>query len=253
MPKPEVILLDQTDSTNTWAKERFAQLPDGTVVAAREQRAGRGRMGRRWIVSPGSALTATIVFKQVQQPFHAGCLTGLAGIRCMRSHLTGFPLFFKWPNDLYVWEKKLAGVLSEGIWEKGSFAGAVSGIGINLNQSEKELAALDNPAVSCFSLTGKEVPQEEALEEFSRAAAEVYAAYREDPGKVIQQWIAENRLIGQTLEAIRADGSTLRGKVQAIQPDGALLFCVAGKTERFDCGDIRILPGTIDFDAMFSH
>ena len=86
--KSTLIVLPQVDSTNTYAKNHFFELEDCTVVAAVEQTAGRGRLGRKWVTAPNTALTATVVFKEIQQPFHAGAIAGLAGLELIREKVS---------------------------------------------------------------------------------------------------------------------------------------------------------------------
>ena len=69
-----MILLDEVDSTNTYAKQHFSDLADGTLVAARMQTAGRGRLGRSWLSGCGRDITATFVLKNISDGFHAGVI-----------------------------------------------------------------------------------------------------------------------------------------------------------------------------------
>jgi len=84
--KSPLIVLDEVDSTNTWAMRNFETLVDGTVIAAVFQSAGRGRLGRKWQTLPGTALTVSAVFKNVEKPFHAGIIIGLAGLELIREY-----------------------------------------------------------------------------------------------------------------------------------------------------------------------
>ena len=147
-PKNALIVLDEVDSTNSWAMRHFDTLDDGAVIAAISQNAGRGRLGRKWVTVPGSSLTASAVFKNIAKPYHAGVITGLAGLELIRKYAPDSFSFFKWPNDIYIRQCKISGILSEGVLRCGRLLGVVSGIGINVNQSVEDLAVLENPATS---------------------------------------------------------------------------------------------------------
>ena len=129
-----IILLDKVDSTNTYARNNFDTLADGSVVFAREQTAGRGRLGRKWVSKRDESITGSAVLKKVSQPFHAGIVTGLAGLELVRECVPQAFSFFKWPNDIYIDDCKIAGILSEGVLKNGRLDGVVSGIGINVKR-----------------------------------------------------------------------------------------------------------------------
>ena len=246
-----VIILPRVDSTNTYAKEHFSSLADGTVVAAIEQFAGRGRLGRKWISSADSSLTATAVLKHIEQPFHAGAIIGLAGLELVREYLPGTMIFFKWPNDIYIRECKLAGILSEGIIEKGRLAGVVSGIGINVNQSVEEMQNMDNFAVSLCSVAGKKFFLGKMRFELAEKIKKYYIMYRSNFGKVLDQWREENRLIGENLVLIAADGTEKRGCFTGIGGNGEMLLrSPDGENFRFDCGDVKINTALINFSNL---
>ena len=111
--QPNLLILDEVDSTNTYAREHFDDLPDGTLVVARRQTAGRGRRGRSWLSPPGINFTGSILLKRLEDGFHAGCLLGVAALSLLRELAPELPAYLKWPNDIYVENRKLAGLLSE--------------------------------------------------------------------------------------------------------------------------------------------
>lgn len=246
----KLIVLERVDSTNTYAKNHFAELPDGCVVAAREQISGRGRMGRKWFSAPDAALTATMICKDIAAGFHAGAIVGLAALAAVREFLPGCGAYFKWPNDIYVREKKLAGILAEGVIAAGRISGVVCGIGLNITQSEADLQPLGVPATSLSICGAVEVSAEDFRQSFFRHSQESYRRYRENLEAVLLQWRQENRLAGAQLTAVKPDGEIICGRFAEIAADGAMILECAGGRCRFDCGDIRIDPAMIDFDAL---
>ena len=246
-----LIVLQRVDSTNTYAKENFSSLADGTVVAAVEQFAGRGRLGRKWISSGDSSLTASAVLKHIEQPFHAGAIVGLAGLELVREYLPETMVFFKWPNDIYIRECKLAGILSEGVIEKGRLAGVVSGIGINVNQSREEMQDMDNFAVSLCSVAEKRFFIEKMRFELAEKIKKYYIMYRSNSGKLLGLWRDENRLIGENLVLIAADGTEKQGCFTGIGENGEMLLrSPQGEDFRFDCGDVKINTALISFNKL---
>jgi len=129
----------KTDSTNRIAMELgFAGEPEGTVVLAEEQTAGRGRAGRSWHSEKGTGLYVSILLRPRLAPAQAPLLTMLAGISAQAAveSLTGLTAELKWPNDLLLKGKKLGGILTEMHAEPTSVRFIVIGIGINANQEK---------------------------------------------------------------------------------------------------------------------
>jgi BirA family transcriptional regulator, biotin operon repressor / biotin---[acetyl-CoA-carboxylase] ligase len=175
--------LRRTDSTNARARElALAGAPSGLVVTAEEQTAGRGRRGRPWFAPPGSALLYSALLRPwgerpllpIAVPL-AVCDTAeaLASVRCR----------VKWPNDVWVEERKLAGVLIEGRSEAGD-GWAVIGVGLNVAVPPERLPAeLRGSAASL----GEAVAVSDALAELNRRLgrwveaeeAAILAAFRE--------------------------------------------------------------------------
>lgn len=249
--KCNLIVLSRVDSTNTYAKNNFYTLDDGCVVSALEQYAGRGRLGRKWFSEAGKAICATAVLKNVDQPFHAGIIVGLAGLELIRECLPEEFVFLKWPNDIYVNECKIAGILSEGVMEKGALAGVVSGIGLNVNQSNSELAEVMSPATSLAICAGKEFFLEKLRQELAEKIKKYYIMYRSNSGDILRSWRGENRLIGENLVLISPDGQERQGCFIDIGEDGGMILeSPGGEIFHFDCGDVKINVSLINFNLL---
>lgn len=245
------ILLEKVDSTNTFAKDHFFSLDDCAVVAAVEQTAGKGRLGRKWFCQKNKNLTVSAVFKNIEKPFHAGVILGLAGLELIREALPDEFLFFKWPNDIYIDSNKVSGILSEGIWKNGAFCGVVSGIGINVNQPMDSLRKENIPAISLMELSGREFFLEKLRFELVKKIRKSYIIYQSNAERVLQKWHEENRLLGEYLEVITPDGVVRGGIFTAISDDGSMVLqSEEGKRFCFSCGDVKINTGTIDFGLL---
>ncbi len=129
--------LDEVDSTNTYVRERARQgAPEGLVVAAEHQTAGRGRLDRRWESPPGANLLASVLLRPAcgkNEVYLCTAAVALAGADAC-SEVAGVEPVLKWPNDLLAGpdEAKLAGVLAEAEFSRGALTAAVVGIGINV-------------------------------------------------------------------------------------------------------------------------
>ena len=240
-PSPAPIWLDEVDSTNRWVRDRFFDLPDGVLVAARNQTAGRGRLGRRWVAPPGVNLTVTARVERVADGFHAGMILGLAALDMVRAAAPEVDPFLKWPNDLYLGLGKLGGLLCEGVPSGGRIAGVAAGIGINVNMTAEELASLDRPGASLRAATGRIFPLEKLLDELAKCFTRWYIIYHGNRGEVTAAWRRENRLLGRPVAVTDPKGKCWRGVFSDIAPDGALVMRLPdGETRRFDCGDVSL-------------
>lgn len=251
------ILLDQVDSTNTYARSRFTELPDGCVVAAVEQLAGRGRLGRRWVSDRGLSIMASAVLKRVARPFHAGVVVGMAGLDLVRECAPQAFSYFKWPNDIYIDDCKVSGILSEGVISNGTLQGVVSGIGINVNDDLRPLRESGVRAVSLREVAGTAFLVEKLRRELAKKVQKYYIMYQFDLSRLLAKWREENRLIGETLVLNLPSGVSRRGVFCAISEQGEMLLRdEEGEMFRFDCGDVRIDASQIDFaklKANFQH
>jgi BirA family biotin operon repressor/biotin-[acetyl-CoA-carboxylase] ligase len=214
-----VIWLDSIDSTNSEALRRLPELSGGTVLAAREQTAGRGQRGNTWFSAPGENLTFSIVLKNLPlkapEAVRLNYMTSVAVASFLESH--GVEPAIKWPNDIYVNGKKICGMLIENVLgAQGEVKASVVGIGINLNQ--KLFPQLAN-ATSLSLCTGKAYELEAELGKFLSVfdglqihSPELFASY-------------SARLFRCGIPATYHDLLTdreYRGVIEGVEPDGRL-------------------------------
>jgi BirA family biotin operon repressor/biotin-[acetyl-CoA-carboxylase] ligase len=131
--------LAQVGSTNDVAKTLANEgAPEGTLVITDEQTAGRGRMGRRWLAPPNTALLVSLLFRPTLHATEANRLTMVVGLAAAEAieAVTGLPVQVKWPNDLLVGGAKVAGILPESGLVGDELEYVVVGIGINVNMDE---------------------------------------------------------------------------------------------------------------------
>lgn len=136
LPIPNLIFFDETDSTNEQALNLMPSgLEEFSLLVADRQTAGRGRMGRKWVTTPGSSLAFTVVLhpkaEERQSMGFFSFLGGLALCMAIETHCGAQPQL-KWPNDVLLDEKKTAGILAESSFQGEKLAGTALGIGVNL-------------------------------------------------------------------------------------------------------------------------
>ena len=160
-----LIWLESVDSTNSYAIRRLEELPSGTVIAAREQTAGRGQRGNTWFTEPGKNLTFSIVLKDIALPASDAHLLNYIASVAVAQFIDsyGVKCYVKWPNDIYVGKKKICGILVENSLAGSNVFASVIGIGININQTRFHQLA---NATSLSCITGKDYSPEKCLEQF---------------------------------------------------------------------------------------
>ena len=241
--------LEEVDSTNTYVKNNFRDLPDGSVVSACRQTAGRGRVGRKWLSGEGLDITASFLFKNIEKPFLAGAVTGISAIELLEETVPGLSPFLKWPNDIYVQHFKLAGLLSEAVWEQGKMACIVCGIGLNVNSGKTLLSQAGQPAVSLFSLTEKQFDVKNLIERLVKIVNRYYIICQQYPQEVFEKWRDCNRLIGHEIEVIDPSGKCMRGLFRDVDAEGTMIFEQNGQPMLFSCGDVKINAQSFGFTS----
>lgn len=156
---PKWIALDEVDSTNAYAARRLSEIPHGTVVTATTQTEGRGRLDRRWHSPSGGNIYMSVVvkaFPAVPTAALPGALTLTMALAASDAiERLGVSPTLKWPNDVLVGGRKVAGILAQATYEGPRATAAVVGVGINVNMTAADLAAIDRPATSLAACAGR--------------------------------------------------------------------------------------------------
>lgn len=228
-------------STNDLAKKHAsAGDPEGLLVIADEQTAGRGRMGRRWWAPAGAALLTSLLFRPSLPPERAQQLTMLCALAAADAitDLTALAVDLKWPNDLLIQGRKLAGVLTESAIKGHRLDFVVVGQGINVNTDLTDAPPFITPATSLRQELGQPVDRLALLIAYLDGVARRYARLsRESP---YDEWA--NRLVslGQAVTA-RLGDQTLSGLAQGVDASGALLLRTAdGTLHRLFAADVSL-------------
>ncbi|HEY3218091.1 MAG TPA: biotin--[acetyl-CoA-carboxylase] ligase [Candidatus Limnocylindria bacterium] len=225
------------DSTQTRARGLATAGAVSGVVVANEQRAGLGTRGRSWHALAGSSLLASwISHPAPRSPALVAALTGVAIARALEV-LGCSDALLKWPNDVVLAGRKLAGVIAHATSDGGGGT-LVLGIGINVHQRRGDLHTDLADTATSLAIAGHEIDRLALLAVLTveldrlRDPAEIAGAHRE--------WTERSSLLGHGVE-VRVDGRTpFAGTATAIDDEGALLVHTAGGIERVISGDVRL-------------
>jgi BirA family biotin operon repressor/biotin-[acetyl-CoA-carboxylase] ligase len=241
----DLAVVESTGSTNADLLARaLAGEPEGAVLAAEEQRAGRGRMGRTWTSPPRAALTFSVLLKPAVPPARRGWLPLLAGVAVATAvtQVTGVRTGLKWPNDLLTADAKLAGILAE-----ASGDAVVVGIGLNVSTEPAEFPSARPGALPATSLRAAGAT---ALDRASLLLAILgefehwYRAWQRaggDPDRsgLRAEYMGLSATIGRTVRAELPGGQALSGPAVGVDSDGRLLVRVSSGTEvAVSAGDV---------------
>jgi BirA family transcriptional regulator, biotin operon repressor / biotin---[acetyl-CoA-carboxylase] ligase len=242
-------VLDEVASTNTYLMQAAAKgAPHVSCVATHIQTKGRGRRGRTWVSQLGASLTFSLLWR-----FDCGA-TGLSGL----SLAVGVALIralkelgvsnaqLKWPNDVLVEGKKLAGILIDLQGDMDGPSAAVIGVGINLNLPEKMLKNIDQPAIdikraSLLNHSHSDMNQSQLLGTLLKHFADVLRDF-EAHGffGVRDEWLAHHAYQHKSVRMLMPDGRDVEGVVTGVADDGILLVNTAFGLQRFSAGEISL-------------
>ena len=237
-----IIYYKTVDSTNLRLKEMAHGAPDGTVVLAGAQTAGRGRLGRTWDSRPDGGAYFSVLVKDARvTEGNVSALVFVCALACARAlrRLTSAPdIQIKWPNDIVLHGKKLAGILCESGFENGLPAWTVCGIGINLTQ---ESFPPDIPwAASIRSETGCVLSARETaeavLDEFDKAKETLFNA---GCAALLEEIKPLSATLGRQVRA-EASGARIEGRALDFAPDGSLIVRAGDGMHVLRAGEVSV-------------
>ncbi len=240
-----VYLFQQIGSTNDHAKQLAeGGAPEGLLMVAEEQTAGRGRNGRTWLTPPGAALAFSLILRPTLSAARLARLTMWAGVAACEAIelLTSARAGLKWPNDVLLSGKKVAGILVEGALNGEMLDYAVLGLGLNLTWSP-DPAAVDFPATDLQTETGQAVDRLKLLRALLARLEAWYTAV-DDPA-LFAAWQARLQLMGQAIH-LRTPEGEWPGRAEGVDAEGALLVRLeSGETRRVLAGDVHLRPADL--------
>jgi BirA family transcriptional regulator, biotin operon repressor / biotin---[acetyl-CoA-carboxylase] ligase len=241
-----IVLLDHIGSTNTEAF-RLAEdgAEDGTVVIADSQHHGKGRLGREWLSPPGVNIYCSVILRPPIPPVSAYQMTFLSAVAVARVVEQTVPLMprIKWPNDILLNGRKIAGLLNEMSAETEKVNFVILGIGVNLNMSEQQFPEnLRHPASSLMLESGSEVERKTFFTTLIKELDTLYDSYlRSGDEPVRKEWVHRCDMIGKSV-AVSGPNTMISGTVTGVDEHGALLVRLSdGSIEQVLSGDVTLL------------
>lgn len=229
-------LLESVDSTNNYAKANAASLPSPTMVVAREQTAGRGQRGNSWESEPGANLTFSVFVRLPGFPARRQFAVSEAVALAVADTLGvfGVQAKVKWPNDIYVGDRKICGILIEHALMGAELMHTVIGAGINVNQ-KRFLSPAPNP-VSMRQLLGKETPVVAVREKVAARLEAAFLRLGDEEGRLgVHREFLRRLWRGDGNAYPFRDASTgevFKAVIAGIDPDGPLRLRLADGEER---------------------
>jgi BirA family biotin operon repressor/biotin-[acetyl-CoA-carboxylase] ligase len=234
------IYCDEVESTNSvlLSSKEFNQ--HGAVLLGEYQTKGRGRKERAWVSNAGQNLTFSILLKNDIKD-HKINLVNLGSslvVSQALENLFQLNVELKWPNDVLVDKKKIAGILLDSTSKGNRINRIVIGIGINVNQSNFP-GKYEIQPTSIRKEFKEIVSRERLLSEILNLFEDMLEIWKKEPEKILNDWRNRCRMIGEKIKIV--DGDKLKsGVFQDIDDDGFLLFKAADKLEKIHFGDVSL-------------
>lgn len=224
---PIIHRYNEVVSTNDIALEMARSgAPEGTVVLARSQSKGRGRRGRAWLTEPDQNVLMSVVLKPTSPVTELPFIAAVAVVEYLCNSFRIDPKL-KWPNDVIVQEKKIAGILVETTPDS-----AIVGIGLNINQPKFPIELADI-ATSIFIETGTGVEVDAAAQALLN---HLFATYQLPFKEILTRWQKYMWGCGRSVEITTEEGN-ISGFISGIDSDGALLIDSSGAQLRIIAAD----------------
>ncbi len=245
--KDQNILVEPViDSTNQYLLDRIANLSSGAVCVAEYQSAGRGRRGRQWISPFGCNLYLSMYWKLDQGPAAAVGLSLVVGIIIAETlnRLGTIGVKVKWPNDLYLNDKKLAGILVELTGKTGDAAHIIIGIGINIGMDKNNLLNKDNINQNWASLNESNISVDRnylAAQIIKSLKIALVQFEKEGLGSFINRWHELDNYLNRPVKLLIGE-KIISGVARGINDQGALLLQQENKVTPFIGGEISLRP-----------
>lgn len=242
--KRDIAYFTETDSTNTRAKDLAVRgAPEGALVLSEKQTKGRGREERNWFSPSRDGIYLSLVLRPAIPPGEAPRITLLTAVAVAEAllSLTSLKIAIKWPNDILVGGKKLAGILTEIGTQGDSIDYVVVGLGLNVN-TPRFPDDIRDKATSMLTETGKRFSRVKVIREYLKWYEAYYEVFKNIGFEPIRKrWRELTNMIGQQITVQMID-KRYSGEVQDIDKDGALIITDrTGKAHRIVFGDVTVI------------
>lgn len=245
LPLGDVHYFDSIGSTNNealaWGTSGARDL---SLVIADEQTAGRGRLDRKWFTPKGTALAFSLILRpSAEEKPHLTRIVGLAALAVADALRTrGLAAQIKWPNDILLDGRKVAGILIESVWSGDEVDCLVIGIGLNVLKGAVPSAdLLQFPAISLEEALGSAVDRARLLHDILAAVIALRPHLGTD--SFLASWEKALAFRGEQVQVEGGDEVPMTGKLLGLESDGSLrLSGEAGRSVTVRFGDVRLRP-----------
>lgn len=235
---------ERLDSTNAHLQQMFRDnqdLANATVIAAREQTAGRGRNDRHWLTTAGKDLAFSFLCRSDLPPSDLVALPLVVGLGLAEAlESLGFKPELKWPNDLLVQGKKICGILAEQVHNHPS--AVIVGIGLNVNMEPPQAEKIDQPATSLYIEQNKIFSPDQILQLILDHLAHTIDRWQgEGFPAIAPEWLERCPKQDQPISITNTSGQTTHGIMSGLGPQGQLLITDHnGTTHSIWSGDVGL-------------
>ncbi|MDR0874323.1 MAG: biotin--[acetyl-CoA-carboxylase] ligase [Prevotellaceae bacterium] len=221
-----IIRIKETASTNAFLRELSEKetLPESTVLVAENQTAGRGQAGNSWETAAGKNLTFSLLLRPTFLPVEQHFLLSEAVALGVKEALDEYveKVSVKWSNDIYVGERKIAGILIENELTGREITQSIIGIGLNVNQ-KTFVSDAPNP-VSLYQLLGRETDLEELLSKILEHISVWYLLLKHEKFDIISDFYYQNLYRRDGFYDYEDKNGVFRAKIKSVSPEGYLIL-----------------------------
>lgn len=223
----KIEILENLGSTNTYANEIAGRgAPEGTVVIAEEQNAGRGRMGRTWVSPKYANVLMSVVIKpniKIDEIFAINMMTTLAVTDAIEE-IFGLTSKIKWPNDIYINMKKVGGILTELSSKGPEIEYVIIGLGLNINWKPENLSEMRYSATCVSDEVGGPLSREKVISSILKKIDLYYKMFSEGMSReLLELWRDRSIILGKMVEVDTGEG-TISGRALRVDHRGSLII-----------------------------
>lgn len=223
----KVIQLEEVDSTNSYGKKHIDEFEDKIAIITKKQTSGRGRLNRSWVDLGEENLFLSIILKPSEtfNEIYPNLTQYLSVTLCKVIESYGIQTQIKWPNDVLIDGKKIAGILSETVMQGQKLKGIVLGVGVNLNSSQEKIDAIPNKIATSLNIeTQKAIDLKEFLNKLLTEFFEHYDEFLQSGFLQIKDdYIKRNCFLGKELK-VQVFNHMESGLAKAVNDLGELVL-----------------------------
>jgi BirA family biotin operon repressor/biotin-[acetyl-CoA-carboxylase] ligase len=243
-----ILELDETESTNTYATNliKEIQVAEGAVVFTHNQTKGRGQVGNTWQAESGKNLTFSLIlhpnFLAVDKQFYLSKITSLAVYGMLTDFLNTslYDIKVKWPNDILVNDKKIAGILIENVLRGNFLQSSVIGAGININQ--QNFSNVDKQATSLSILLQQSFELKEMLHSFCRHFEALYLSLKQGNFDKVSQAYFKQLYKFNEWAVYQAKEQKFTAKILKVEETGLLVLSTEqNETLKFNFKEVQLI------------